>query len=84
MTNNLVGYARKCNQCSKGMDEGYVICGGEEYYCSDECLHKNYTAADWNELSKDDDDENYWTVWEDPFDIQYLLIDGILTNIEIN
>ncbi len=34
---------RICDECGKVMIEGYCLGGGEEYYCSDECLHKNYS-----------------------------------------
>jgi hypothetical protein len=38
---------RICDECGKIMVEGYCIDGGMEYYCSDECLHKNYTREQW-------------------------------------
>lgn len=38
---------RVCDECGKLMVEGYCITGGEEYFCSDECLHKNYTPDEW-------------------------------------
>lgn len=38
---------RICDECGKLMVEGYCIDGGMEYYCSDECLHKNYTREQW-------------------------------------
>ncbi|MPN56043.1 hypothetical protein SDC9_203729 [bioreactor metagenome] len=38
---------RVCDECGKIMVEGYCIDGGMEYYCSDECLHKNYTKEQW-------------------------------------
>ena len=49
------------------MNEGYVVGGGAEYYCTDECLHKNYTPAQWTAMSADQDhnDSNYWTKWEE-------------------
>jgi len=65
-------YARTCDECGKGMNEGYCIDGGMAYYCSDECLHKNFTPEEWEEMCSDDDDalepsESYWTTWdEDP------------------
>lgn len=55
---------RKCSHCGKEMKEGYVIAGGLEYYCSDECLHKHYTKEEWQEMY-DDDGDNYWTEWEE-------------------
>lgn len=38
---------RVCDECGKIMVEGYCIDGGMEYYCSDACLHKNYTKEQW-------------------------------------
>jgi len=58
-------YARKCSECGKGMKEGYVIDGGSEYYCSDECLHKHMTEAEFDELYADGEGDTYWTEWED-------------------
>jgi hypothetical protein len=53
------------------MNEGYVIEGANEQYCSDECLHKNVTPDEFAEFyigNKDDDDigdiQIYWTEWE--------------------
>lgn len=55
---------RRCSECGKKMRQGYVIENGLEYYCDDECLHKHYTAEEWNEMYSDDGD-SYWTEWED-------------------
>ena len=60
----LMEDTRKCSHCGKEMKEGYVIAGGLEYYCSDECLHKHYTKEEWEEMY-DDDGDNYWTEWEE-------------------
>jgi hypothetical protein len=43
---NGVKFARQCSECKKGMNSGYIIGNGDEYYCSDECLHKEYTPAE--------------------------------------
>jgi len=66
-------HARTCTACGAGMNEGYVIEGANEHYCSDECLHKNVTPDDFAEFyigNKDADDEIgdiqiYWTEWEE-------------------
>jgi hypothetical protein len=59
-------YARECDECGKGFNEGYCVDGGSFYYCSDECLHKHYTAEEWEEMCADDGD-SYWGRWdEDP------------------
>jgi hypothetical protein len=55
------------------MNEGYVIEGANEHYCSDECLHKNITPEEFSEFyigNQDDDDDDisdiqiFWTEWE--------------------
>ena len=54
---------RICDTCYKPMNEGYCINGGEEYYCSDECLYKVYTKEEWDEICSGNDD-SYWTEWD--------------------
>jgi hypothetical protein len=75
-------WPRKCTTCQNGMSEGYYALG--DYYCSDECLHKDYIPEDWVELSKPEEDDNgyYWTEWEDTEDLQFQEINGIVTEIE--
>ena len=41
---------RTCTECNKEMTQGYCIESGEEYYCSDECLHKHYTQNEYLEM----------------------------------
>jgi hypothetical protein len=78
-------YARSCNCCGKGMNEGYFA--NDEYFCSDICLHTEYTPAQWEKLSSDGveaeegNDEYYWTEWEDETDYQYQIINGTLEEI---
>lgn len=38
---------RVCDECGKVMTKGYCLGGGDEYHCSDECLHKNYSHNEW-------------------------------------
>jgi hypothetical protein len=47
------------------MRNGYVIDAGAEYYCGEECLHKHYTPAEWEELYGDGETDSYWTEWDD-------------------
>ena len=54
---------RVCSECKKKMIEGYCIYDGLEYYCSDECLLKNYTKEENFEMYEDGN--SYWTEWED-------------------
>jgi hypothetical protein len=86
-------YARCCTCCGKGMNEGYFA--DYEYFCSDSCLHTEYSAKEWEELTSNgvkDEEENffrvpiindsyYWTEWEDIEDYQYQIINGILEEI---
>jgi hypothetical protein len=60
-----IKYAAKCDECGKGMREGYVIEGGVAHYCTDDCLHKNMTPAEFEELYDDGDGDSYWTEWDD-------------------
>lgn len=77
-------YARKCDQCNKGMNEGYVIAQGEKYFCTDECLHKNYTPEQWAEMYEDGEGESYYTSWEE-HDHEYIETEnGTLQEIETN
>ena len=50
---------KKCSECHNIMTEGYIIRDGEEYYCSDECLSKNYRDNEFDELYEQGD--SYWT-----------------------
>jgi hypothetical protein len=50
------------------MNEGYVIGGGCEHYCSNYCLHKHVTHEEFLELYDDGDGDAYYTEWEDQND----------------
>lgn len=54
---------RICNTCHKEMTSGYVIDDGQEYYCSDDCLHGAYSEEEYDELCQED--RAYWTDWSD-------------------
>jgi hypothetical protein len=77
---NGIKYARKCTKCGKGMNEGYVFGGGEEYYCTPECLHQVYTPKQWQEMYDYSEeyggDIHYWTEWEN--EEEYILFDNEL------
>lgn len=51
---------RVCDVCGKRHYSGYFIYD-EEYYCSDECLHIEYTDEEYQEIYKEDN--GYWTEW---------------------
>ena len=74
-------YHTICDECGTPMNEGYVVFGGEQYYCKDECLHKHYTKEEWENEMYDDDGDSYWTEWEQE-DANYKLVDGQLIEID--
>lgn len=80
-------FARKCDNCGKGMNEGYLA--DDEYYCSEPCLRTQYTEAEWLELYDDgESDYFYWTDWgEDMWshvDDEVYLADGTAVAIAID
>lgn len=52
---------RHCDICSQPMRSGYLV-NDDEYYCSDECLHKVYSDEEYQR--KYENDSAYWTEWE--------------------
>ena len=50
-----------CDVCGRPMIEGYIMCGS--HYCSDTCLHEDYTKEQVEELCTDDNSECYYTNW---------------------
>ena len=58
--------ARVCTHCGKIMDEGYMIDGGNAYYCSDECMDAHFTPEEKAAALEDaeGDGNTYWTEWE--------------------
>jgi hypothetical protein len=81
-------YARACSITGEGMNEGWVVSGGEMYikyeedaiaFCRDEC---NQTMEEAYAESEENGGELfYWTNWESD-DYQYTYINGILTDKE--
>ena len=66
-------YARKCNNCSKGMNEGYII--DLKYYCNDSCRQTIMTNKQWEKHYSDDGDD-YWSTWYDDYDDGYYTRNG--------
>lgn len=56
---------RCCSECGKPMYEGFCIENGAEYYCSEECLHKNISEEEYTKLYDDGRGDSYWTSWLD-------------------
>ena len=71
-------FARQCDHCKKGMNEGYVIEGGVAHYCSKECRDHYYDDEDWKEMYDEVFGDSYYTEWEDTEDFQYVLSNGVL------
>lgn len=46
---------RRCSECGKLMREGYCVDMGVAYYCSDECLHSDFTDEEWKEECENND-----------------------------
>ena len=38
---------RRCSVCSRLFREGYSQDAGANYYCSDDCLHTEFTEEEW-------------------------------------
>ena len=52
---------RYCSECGREMSCGYVINDGEQYFCSDQCLHMNISEEEYEDLVQED--LAYWTEW---------------------
>lgn len=62
---NLNAEMKICSECGREMIEGYCIENGLDYYCSDECLHKNMTEEEYLELYDDGNGDSYYTEWSE-------------------
>lgn len=58
-------HVRCCSECGKPMYEGFCIEDGAEYYCSEDCLHKNLSDEEYENLYDDGRGNSYWTSWLD-------------------
>lgn len=47
------------------MKEGFVIHDGDEYFCSEKCLHTKYTPEEYDEMYDDGEGDSYYTEFED-------------------
>ncbi len=54
---------RECSVCQLPMTSGFVVHGGEAYFCSVECLP--FTDEEWEEMYDDGNSDSYWTEWEE-------------------
>lgn len=62
---NGIDQLRVCDECGKLMEEGYCIDGGNEHYCSDECLHKHYSEETYLQMASGEDSDTYYSVWNE-------------------
>ena len=53
---------RRCSECGKLMREGFCADMGSAYYCSDNCLHSDFTEDEWAEECETND-QSYYTEW---------------------
>lgn len=53
---------RRCSVCGKIMRDGYCVDMGKAYYCSEDCLHTEFTEQEWIEECRDND-QSYYTEW---------------------
>ena len=55
---------RQCKICGEiNFEQGFVVEDGLYYYCSEECLHHDFTDDEWEKAYNED--WGYWTQWED-------------------
>jgi hypothetical protein len=77
-------FARKCDVTGRGMNEGYVIGDGEMYIKDESDMLSHVIEQGYSSLDEAYDDEYYYyTEWEDEDDFEYVMIDGVLTEIEL-
>jgi hypothetical protein len=58
-------HIRVCSECGKPMTEGFCIEDGAQYYCSEDCLHKNLTEEEYDNLYDEGRGDSYYTSWVD-------------------
>lgn len=75
-------YCRMCTTCGDVFNDGFMYNGGSMYFCSEECLHEEVSPEDWEEAHAEDDDNNYYTEWDEDSDAEYEVKDGIIYLLE--
>ena len=61
--NELLKTDKFCEKCGKAMVDGFVFGDGTAYYCSEECLHQDYTDEEDQKMYEED--EAFYTEWYD-------------------
>lgn len=59
---------RVCSVCGEWMHQGYCQDMGWKYYCSDECLHTDFTKEEWTKECEEND-QSYWTDWYEHYEL---------------
>lgn len=66
-------HARTCTHCGEGMDYGFVVNGGDKYFCGDceTAIINEATKAGYVDLDEAYEDGWYcWTSWDADFEIE--------------
>lgn len=56
---------RNCSKCGKSMQEGFYFESDGTQYCSETCLTKVISWADYLEVYDEGNGDAYWTIWEE-------------------
>lgn len=73
---------RTCSICGKQMADGYVYGGGLKYYCSDDCLHHDFTDEEWTQEYEADEDSCYTEWYDESFwSVRAVSEGGVTTHI---
>lgn len=75
-------FARKCSVTGEGMNWGYVVNDGEEYYKDAGALNTKYTDQEWEQMYNNGQSDSYYTDWDEEEDYQYIVKNGELVEIE--
>lgn len=51
LINEICDVTRVCSICHNIIVEGYVLNGGEDYFCSEECLYKEISKEEWDAMT---------------------------------
>lgn len=60
-------FPRKCEVCQSGMHEGfhqYAFVAKPKYFCSEECLHTEFSKEAWNDYHESHPEYFFFTQWE--------------------
>jgi len=55
---------RMCDACGEPMLDGFLV-GGDDHYCSDDCLHTVMTDEEYMEQYEEYGIDTFWTTWWD-------------------